>query len=294
MMQRRTIFGIILILITSSLMDIIIKQLLGYSPIWVPYTKLLILIGSTITCLFFKEIKQFLNFTFILVAIIIVEIFTDFISSTIVWNSIFSENSFAHHFGSGILQKFIQVLLVIAVLLFRLKSRNEAYLTKGDLSIKAEKISWLGINDKEISWWKLSVISALLISLGTFLLTMVTVTGFALPNGVNNLVRFLHMIIFFALVNSFCEGVLYRSTIIGTLKDVLPKNQVIIIAAIFFGIAHYYGAPSGVIGVVMSGLLGWYMSRSMYETKGFASSWIIHFMQDVVIFSSIYLFGGYI
>ena len=65
------------------------------------------------------------------------------------------------------------------------------------------------------------------------------------------------------------------------------KEHVIWIAAMFFGIPHYYGVPSGLIGVAMSSLLGWFMCRSMYETKGFVSAWIIHFMQDVVIFSAI-------
>jgi len=68
---------------------------------------------------------------------------------------------------------------------------------------------------------------------------------------------------------------------------------VLFIAAMIFGIGHYYGAPSGIVGVVMSGLLGWYLSRSMYETKGFVSSWIIHFLQDVVIFATILLLGNF-
>ncbi|OJF91545.1 CPBP family intramembrane glutamic endopeptidase [Alkalibacterium sp. 20] len=86
---------------------------------------------------------------------------------------------------------------------------------------------------------------------------------------------------------------MFRSAILGSLKNVLPKSQAIFIAAMIFGIAHFYGAPSGIVGVVMSVLLGWYLSRSMYETKGFASSWIIHFMQDVVIFSTIFLLGNF-
>jgi hypothetical protein len=79
----------------------------------------------------------------------------------------------------------------------------------------------------------------------------------------------------------------------ATLKDELPKNQLVLIAALFFGISHFYGAPGGPLGVIMSGLLGWYMCRSMYETKGFVSSWMIHAMQDVVIFSTIFLLGNF-
>jgi hypothetical protein len=96
-----------------------------------------------------------------------------------------------------------------------------------------------------------------------------------------------------ALLNSFCEGVQYRSAVLGALKDILPKDQQVLIAAIFFGIGHFYGAPSGVVGVFMSGLLGWFLCRSMVETRGFVASWLIHFMQDIVIFSTIVLLGGF-
>lgn len=65
------------------------------------------------------------------------------------------------------------------------------------------------------------------------------------------------------------------------------------VAAAFFVVAHYYGAPGGIIGVIMSGVLGWYMCRSMYETRGFVAAWIIHFSQDVVIFSTIAVLGGF-
>ena len=72
----------------------------------------------------------------------------------------------------------------------------------------------------------------------------------------------------------------------------LPKGAVVMASAAFFGMAHYYGAPSGVIGVVMSGVLGWFLARAMFETRGFLAPWIIHFLQDVVIFSTIVVVGG--
>jgi len=42
---------------------------------------------------------------------------------------------------------------------------------------------------------------------------------------------------------------------------------------------------------VMSAVLGYYMSLSMYETEGFLSGWIIHVLQDVAIFSTLALLG---
>ncbi|MFH0850449.1 MAG: hypothetical protein V1924_05870 [Candidatus Bathyarchaeota archaeon] len=33
------------------------------------------------------------------------------------------------------------------------------------------------------------------------------------------------------------------------------------------------------------GFLGWFLGKSMQETGGFAWAWLIHFLQDVIIFT---------
>lgn len=293
-MKRKIAFAIIFVLIASILFDIIITKLLGYKPAWLAFTKLLILAGASIIFIFVKDYKQFSKYTLVLATIVASQIITDFLSTTSLWNSFFSINTFIGTFSNQISLKVIRSVMIIGVLLFTLKSPKRFYLCKGNLSVKADKISWLGIDKGRISWGKLSLISAIAISVGTILLIVITVTGISAPKSISKLLLNLPVIVLFALTNSFCEGIIFRTAILGTLRAILPKKHIIIIAAIFFGIAHYYGAPSGVVGVFMSGLLGWYMCRSMYETNGFLSSWIIHFMQDVVIFSSIFLFGGYL
>lgn len=283
----------ILIVIASILPRIIYDETIGYVPEWLSLAQLILLIGGCFICFFVEDFKPLLKFAVILLSIKLGELLIKYIASTTLWTSIFKGDSFVDHFGSSILLKTIMVVPIIFVLLFLLNSKENAYLVKGDLTVKASKIGFLGIPGDRHSWGKLSIISAFLIATGTLLLTLITVTGFSVPIGLDQLVVFLPVIILLALVNSFCEGVVYRSAILGTLKGVVSKNVVLLIAAIFFGIAHYYGAPSGVIGVFMSGLLGWYMCRAMYETRGFAAAWVIHFLQDVVIFSTIFLLFGY-
>jgi len=229
----------------------------------------------------------------ILLAILTINMLTGFIQTTSFWKSTFNTASFAGNFGSSILLKIIGILPILAVLFLIFRSRSEFYLCIGDLKQKASRINWLGIKENKITWGKLAIISGLLISLGTILLTIITVTNVSEINGFGNWLSYLPLILVLALANSFCEGLIFRSAIMATLKDELPKNQLVLIAALFFGISHFYGAPGGPLGVIMSGLLGWYMCRSMYETKGFVSSWMIHAMQDVVIFSTIFLLGNF-
>ncbi len=282
---------LIITLIASLLPTIIVKEWFGGIPYLVPFTQIVILTGASIYLGFIKKRRHLSQYTFILTAIVALQVFAAIIQGMPWWRDIFDVNTFMGNFGGSILIKFIFAIPVIALLLFFYKSPEEAYLVKGDLSIKAERIGWLGIEENKISWGRLSVISALLISLGTLLLTLFTVTGLSVPDNLRELPGHFPLIVLFALVNSFSEGIVYRSAIMGPLRKVLSKDHVILIAAVFFGLAHYYGAPSGIVGVAMSGLLGWYLCRSMYETKGFVSAWIIHFMQDVVIFSTIIIMG---
>lgn len=55
------------------------------------------------------------------------------------------------------------------------------------------------------------------------------------------------------------------------------------ISATIFGVAHYRGMPGGIWGVLLAGLLGWVLTKSMIETEGFFWAWLIHFLQDVVL-----------
>ena len=187
--------------------------------------------------------------------------------------------------------KAISVVGVLIVLFNRLKDRNSFFLVKGNLNVKADAIKWLGIEGDRVSWGKLALISGILISTGTFIATILTVTGFKMPPSMGNYIKIFPIILVFAFLNSLFEGIIYRNGILGTLSRLLPKDEAVLLAAFIFGIGHYYGAPGGIIGALMSTALGWYMGRSVIETKGMAAAWLIHFMQDVVIFSAFFLFA---
>jgi hypothetical protein len=57
-----------------------------------------------------------------------------------------------------------------------------------------------------------------------------------------------------------------------------------VLSAVYFGLAHYYGIPSGALGVVMAGFLGWLACRSVLDTKGVAWAFAMHVVQDIWIF----------
>lgn len=282
----------ILTLVASLLPEIIFREIIGFVPEGLYLARLIILVVAGVVSYSLKH-KKITNYLIVLSIIVSSEILTRMIYFSNFWQSTFDMNSFIGNFGASILLKVIGTIPVVFILIVLFKSFKAVYLVKGNLSSKSDEIKWLGIKKDSISWGKLSIISSILISFGTILLVIVTVTGSSVNLNMNNLAKYFPIAVIFALINSLCEGIVFRSALLGSLKNTLTKSQSIYIAALIFGIGHYYGAPSGILGVAMSGFLGWYMLRSMFETEGFVTSWIIHFMQDLVIFSTILLMSNF-
>jgi membrane protease YdiL (CAAX protease family) len=291
--RTRLVWVAALTLVASLLADVVLIETVGSRPAWWLPGKAALLLALAAAALVVARDRVIAAYGLVLAVLMAVQAFERQVSASAWWSDRFPTDAFVTQFGGSILLKVIAVVPVAVVLLLVTRSPRAAYLTPGDLRVKAERIGWLGIPGNTIAWGRLALISGLLIAFGTLLLTLLTVTGFALPGNLDRLVPLLPLIVLLALGNSFAEGVVYRSAVLGPLTGELPKGAVVLASAAFFGMAHYYGAPSGPIGVVMSGVLGWYMARAMFETRGFLAPWIIHFLQDVVIFSAIVLLGGF-
>ena len=292
-MHKKFLPALLLMLAASIAADIVLITLTGSCPWWIAILKLGLFLVLLLLSVFVKKMQPYRGLLITFIVILAAQRLFEFLKTIPAFISAFPAGTFAGNFGGTILLKLITVVPVAVTLCFVTGSRKSAYLTRGDLRARARKIGWLGIEGEKITWARLSVISGLLIALGTILLTFVTTIGVTAAHGILLLIGRLPLILLFAAANSACEGIVYRSAILGVLRDSLPKGQTILVSGAFFGIAHYYGVPGGLLGAVMSGILGWFMARSMYETDGFLSSWIIHFMQDVVIFSTLSLFGNF-
>ncbi len=67
---------------------------------------------------------------------------------------------------------------------------------------------------------------------------------------------------------------------------------VYIISAILFGLPHFVGIPSGLLGTIMAGILGLVLAKSLDETNAFFWAWFIHFIQDVIIIGALVLLSA--
>jgi membrane protease YdiL (CAAX protease family) len=100
--------------------------------------------------------------------------------------------------------------------------------------------------------------------------------------------RFLPWILAFAVSNAFVEEMITRFAVVSSLDRLIPPNGVYLVSAAIFGLVHFYGTPGGIPGVLMAGFLGWLAAKSIGETRGVFWAWLIHFLQDVVIFTGLF------
>lgn len=103
--------------------------------------------------------------------------------------------------------------------------------------------------------------------------------------------RMLPWTILLAASNAFVEETITRFGVVAALIDRVGPNAAYLASGAVFGFAHYFGIPGGVVGVLVAGFLGWLLAKSVGETGGLGWAWILHALQDLVIFSAIFASG---
>lgn len=208
-------------------------------------------------------------------------------------NSLFTFNLFSTNYlnRTMVYQTTTLVLSLVIVLITALQTKFQSIHLLSIKRIDGEVVPepWIGITKKnKDSWKKLGLNFTIIISI----VTAVTIYFQVFKNGVIqtfSLTSFL-LIILFALNNSFVEEVTFRHTF-ASIVEYHKLNPYIskALSAIIFGGVHYFGTPGKIPGVILAGFLGWFLSKSIHETKGFFWAWLIHFVQDVIIMTGLFL-----
>ena len=179
--------------------------------------------------------------------------------------------------------------LVLLALYFVNQANFAAFLAPGNIAAPANGVSWLGIPNGE-SWLRLGALLTLFITLAT---TTFVYLQFRKSGGsLRQLLVFLPWVVLFSLTNSFSEEVVYRLGVIVPLAGSVDTTYLLLFSAIAFGAPHLRGMPNGIVGALMAGFLGWLLAKSVVETNGIFWAWLIHFLQDVVIFSAVVMAAG--
>ena len=202
---------------------------------------------------------------------------------------IVSKNSFINF------QVNYQILLLVLTLLSMISSyllnpeNFKSFLSFGNISAKGEELKIFGIK-KGDSWLKTGISLSIFISLVTVIFMYFQLKGQNIDYRI--LKKGFYWVIILSLTNSFAEEIIYRIGINGPLANRLSPNKIFIISAVIFRFAHFNGMPNGVIGIILAGLLGYVLSKSVQETNGIFWAWMIHFLQDLIIIGSLYLLSS--
>lgn len=187
--------------------------------------------------------------------------------------------------------KYQLVLLFSAFLLLFInamftRSNFLPYLATGDVNAVAEKMALFGIQQGD-RWMQTGLSLCVVITLVTSIFMYFQLRQQAIKW--NLLFSGMGWVLLFALTNALGEELIYRVGIVVPLKGLLAPVVIYSISAVLFGIPHYWGIPSGVIGAFLAGILGYVLAKSVDETQGIFWAWTIHFLQDVVIIGAGYL-----
>jgi membrane protease YdiL (CAAX protease family) len=160
-------------------------------------------------------------------------------------------------------------------------TRRDLFLSRGDLAAPARPIPFLGLR-KSIPWTVFG--PALLVVFGVALPLFLYFTVHPDFHARGRIIHFLPWIFLIAALNAANEEFQFRNALLAHLRNAVSPAEAVLLTAVLFGLGHYYGQPSGPIGVVMAGFAGWIWARSMIETGGSAWAFFIHFVQDIVIY----------
>jgi len=275
--------------LTSSLAIIFWREIAGKAPFWWPLVHLSCILGIFIATLFYHDLKCLRGYVIILLVIFLLGFgggwqwgIIYFIRNSEFWLNMESSLPWAL---SGIFTHLIRLLpaIVIIIILFTMgRRRADLFLVKGDINAPAEPTKILGLKEPK-PWPRLAIPFLIIFSFGIITFLVLT-SGYS----INIFLKVLPLIpiaILIAAINAFNEEFTLRAAPLSETWKTLGKNQSLILTTIFFGIGHYYGVPNGIIGVLLSAFLGWFLGKSILETKGFFWAWFIHFITDIPIFT---------
>lgn len=278
-----TILAWAVTLLISTLPDIAWIELTGSSPAWLTYAKMGLLLVLSLTAYVWKPVRPLRNFFLVMFAFFgLMELrlrlnFTVPALQALFGSTVFDERMQAEQTG-----KLAVALVMIVVLLVLGCKRRDFFLTRGNLHAPIEPVRLLGF-PKPDPWPVFGLQWGLYIAVA---LAVVQYLGLR-PGGelMLKVVPILPSILFYAALNAFNEEITYRAPMLATLEPVGGSKQALWQSAYFFGIAHYFGTPGGLVGGILSIFMGWILGKGMVETRGLFWTWWIHFLSDIAIFT---------
>ena len=276
------------VLLTSNLAIIIWRELGPGEPIWWPWIHVIglaLLLLSTLAIDYLRPLREFVG---ILIIIFVLGYgagwnfgLIPFIRESAFW---ISYTTTLPIYVADIMVHVLRLVPAFVVLLFLLivgLRRADFFLVKGDIHAPVEPSRLIGMKKPE-PWTKIGSIFTAVFAIATLIFLL---GSWEVPDPLPDLLLVIPVAIVIATMNAFNEEFTLRAAPLSVLWQRIGKEQALLLTTVYFGLGHFYGVPSGILGVILAGFLGWFLGKSLLETKGFFWAWIAHFMTDVVIFT---------
>lgn len=279
------IFTWAVVLLVSDLPNAIWQALLGAPPDWLFWAKIGLLLALILTSLAWKPIQVVRPYFFLLLVLMLALWGMNLLRGTADYIQWEKQIGWVWAMTAYQLQKLVIAFIMIIVLLLMGRRRKDFFLTRGQLGAPIKPVQpEKNPGKRSFSWGRLGLILGLCIAP----LTLLFFGLGHLPSG-DVLVRalpFFPAALLFAATNAFSEEVQFRASLLGELQKPLGEDHAIWITAVFFGFIHYFGgAPAGITGGLIAGLLGALFAKCMLGSKGIVVPWFIHFCQNAVIYA---------
>jgi uncharacterized protein len=88
-----------------------------------------------------------------------------------------------------------------------------------------------------------------------------------------------------AAMNAFSEEAIFRLPYVTMgANDTSSRTYGLVMGSLVFGGIHYWGVvPNGLAGALASAFLGFFLAKSIQETRGFFWAFVIHFMMNITM-----------
>jgi len=271
------------VLVASRLPEIVCRELGINAGIWVaPLYETLFLIALAIIAAQLHANKNLAGFILATAALTFSwRIIVPWIESSFVFVSASDHMSWGARFFLLRAIRTVGAICLIATLAGSGIGRRELFLCLGNWQAPVKSDIFFRFR-KPMSWAHFSL--ALLVFFSLLLPPYLFWTLDPRVDYVRRLLLALPWAVATSVLNAANEEFQFRSVLLARLTGFVSVREAFLVIAVFFGISHYFGQPSGWGGVLLAGFAGWIWAKSMVETQGFACAFFMHFVLDMVIF----------
>jgi membrane protease YdiL (CAAX protease family) len=285
---RSTLYVAWAIILLLTVPEIILRAFLRLDTSWMTIARIGLLTGSIALTVVWPLIRPLRGMLVIFIVIYAVEawLLLTAVPQTQIYQDIVGSDPNLAFLGERLL-RMVAVLVMLVVLVRMGLGRRDLYLAVGDLSATAEATRrWI---PRKAQPWTMFGGTYAIISVGLLLLFLIPALKPSLGNFSIGLLVFAAIC---AAMNSFAEEFLYRVALIPQVLPIFGKSAALLLIPGWFGLAHYFGVPNGMTGVLLAAIGGWFFAKSMIETRGIAWAWFLHFLADFTVYLVLLLAGG--